>query len=161
MIFGFRQMSSADVDMMAERHYDRMLDEYLREDPEPWEEEPPTWDDVADIVDGLDWADIIGLLRSFYEGDADRMDELFTAGVLGKYVRPEITDVSAEVDRIFAEHWEDFNFWKHIYLEMPDAHRQAMCENLIESADNDGDDWLREAWNEIVRHRWECNRHDY
>ena len=151
----FFSMTPAQIDALAERHYDRMLDEYLREDPEPWDIDPPDWSDIMDMVDGMKWPEIIGIVKDYVEGDGDIMTEIFNAGVLDRFIAPEdrvgIKDPDREwavIDRVFDDEWENDELWKEIYLWLPEEHLKKIGEHLIARADYNG---IRDQYNEDHR----------
>lgn len=147
----FFSMTSAEVDAAAERYYDRLLDEYLREDPEPWELDSPDWSDIAQMIDAYKWPDICNLVRDYIEGDGDLMTEIYEAGLLDKYIAPEDEwkrkdpDTAWElIDYTFDQQWEKDDLFKEIYLWLPENHIKKMCEHLLERADDNG---IRDEYN--------------
>lgn len=159
----FFSMRSQDIEAMAERHYDRLLDEYLREDPEPWETDEPEWADIMDLIDvRYDRKEIAALVRDYIEGDGDIMVEIFEAGLLKDYVDPSLNlddpdDEWREVDRIFCEQWDNDDLFVQIYIWLPEKHMKAIGERLIDSADHNG---IRELYNKEHEDDWRYPDYD-
>ena len=157
------EMTPSQIDAAAERHFDRMLEEYQREDPEPWEINSPDWEDIACMVDCKDWKEIISLVRDYVEGDGDLMEEIYKASLLDAYIAPEDEwmrkdpdDEWTLIDRTFGEQWDNDDLFRAIYLWMPKDHHKAMCERLMNNADNNG---FRDQYNkdhaDDYRYGWE------
>lgn len=151
----FFEMTSAEVDAAAERYYDRLLDEYLRKDPEPWETNDPGWEDIADMVDSMGWPNICEIVRNYIDGDGDLMLEACDGGALDDFIAPEdrgkLKDPDTKwalVDSIFEKEWDKDEIFKAVYRWLPDKHLQKLCENLLKNADSNG---IRERYNEDHR----------
>lgn len=159
----FFSMRPQDVEAMAERHYDRLLDEYLREDPEPWETNNPDWSDIMDLIDTkYDWKELAALVRDYVEGDGDIMEEVYRAGLLDKYISPEDEwmrkdpdDEWALVQKVFDAEWNQDRLFEEIYTWLPETHVKVIGERLIASADHNG---IRELYNKAHEDDW---RPDY
>jgi hypothetical protein len=151
-------MTSAEVDAAAERYYDRLLEEYQREDPEPWELADPGWEDIANMIEGFDWKRICKLTRDYVDGDGDLMTEAYNAGVLDNFIRPEENwmrkdpdDTWTLIDTVFEREWDKDALFKEIYKWLPENHVKTLCERLIKRADYNG---IREEYNEQHMDDW-------
>lgn len=147
--WNFRQQSAAEIDAMVERHFDRMLDDYLAAD-DAWDYYDPDWSEVYDIVDGYDPEEIADLVRDHLDGNGDLQVELYEAGLLAAYVNPALQmkdpdEVWDEVDRIFAAHWDDDDFM--VALWDSELVYKPICEALKKNADDDGYNDIRERFN--------------
>lgn len=152
----FRGQTDADIDRIAEAHYDRLWELYWGTDePDAWDTENPGWREIAELVDGFGWKDICGLIRDFIEGDGDLMVEAERAGALDAFIRPEergrLKDPDDEwdvVDAVFDREWDNDEIMKAVYLWLPDVYLATMCERLIRDADTNG---LRDKYNDWRR----------
>lgn len=153
----FFSMTSAEIDIAAERHYDRMLArwEAEMEAPDAWEILKPDWQDIADFIDGYKPADICGFVRDYTEGDGDFMDEVYKAGLLDPYIAPEDEwkrkdpdDAWRLVDATFEAQWYNDDLFMAIYKWMPENHLQIMAQRLLDNAD---DNCIRDEYNKSHR----------
>lgn len=147
-------MTREQVEIAAERHYDRMLDrwERMQEVPDAWEIIQPDWHDIADMVDGSGWKKIVEYVRSYVEMDTDIMEDAYKAGLLDPYIAPEDEwkrkdpdDEWKLIDSTFEAQWQNDDLFRAIYLWMPEKHLQAMAQRLIDNADCNG---IRDEYNE-------------
>ena len=152
----FRGQTDADIDRIAEAHYDRLWERYWGTDePDAWDTDNPDWREIADLVDGFDWKEICGLIRDFIEGDGDLMVEAERAGALDAFIAPEdrgkLKDPDTEweiVDAVFEREWDNDEIMKAVYLWLPDVYLATMCERLIRDADTNG---IRDKYNDSRR----------
>jgi hypothetical protein len=151
------EMTPSQIDAMAERHFDRMLDRYLAEQeaPDAWEIIQPDWHDIADMVDGMGWVRIIDIVRSYVEMDTDIMEDAYKAGLLDPYIAPEDEwkrkdpdDEWKLIDSTFEAQWQNDDLFRAIYLWMPDQYVQRMAQRLIDNADENG---IRDEYNDDHR----------
>ncbi len=153
----FFSMTSAEIDIAAERHYDRMLDRWQREQeaPDAWEINKPDWQDIADMIDGYKWEKVCDIVRAYTEGNSDFALAIYKEGLLDEYIAPEDEgkrkDPDTEwqlIDATLDAQWSNDHLFRKVYALMSDEHLKAMCEELIDNADDNG---IRDEYNESHR----------
>lgn len=152
----FGQQSDADIDRIAEAHYDRLWEQYWGTGEEDaWDTDNPGWQDIADLVDSFSWPEICDIVRDFIEGDGDLMAAVCEAGALDPFILPEerwmLKDPDTAwtlADRVFGREWENNALMQAVYLWMPDDQLRQMAERLMERADENG---IRDKYNDSRR----------
>ena len=152
----FRGQTDADIDRIAEAHFDRLWDLYWGTDEEDaWDHDNPGWEDIADLVDSFSWPEICDIVRDFIEGDGDLMTAVCMAGGADPFILPEerwmLKDPDTAwtlADRVFDREWENNALMQAVYLWMPEDQLRQMAERLMERADENG---IRDKYNDSRR----------
>ena len=161
----FFGMRPQDVEAMAERHYNRLLDEYLREDPEPWDIDRPGWSDVMDLIDcKYTSGRIADIIRDYVERDDDVKEDVYRAALFDRYIsdedriRRKSPDEEWELlQSVLAAQWENDALFEAIYDWLPEEHLKKIGEYLVEHADENG---IRDLYNDAHQDDWRYNPYD-